>query len=87
MFAGYFIAKSLKISEVNSRAILFHTGICNTALAATLAMQHINSMAAVPAVANMIVNLTMGALVANIFKYKFSNSSWQAPKIHQESGK
>jgi hypothetical protein len=32
-------------------------------------------MAAVPAVANMIVNLTMGALVANIFKYKFQVTS------------
>ena len=70
MIAGYYIAKLLKISEPNCRAILFHTGICNSALAATLAMQHINSIAAVPAVANMIVNLTLGALVANIFQYK-----------------
>lgn len=75
MFAGYFIAKLLHIPEANCRSILFHTGICNTALAATLAMQHINSMAAIPAVANMIVNLTMGALVANLFKYKFQVTS------------
>jgi BASS family bile acid:Na+ symporter len=37
-------------------------------------MQHINSIAAVPAVANMIVNLTMGALVANLFRYKFQHT-------------
>jgi bile acid:Na+ symporter, BASS family len=72
MLAGYLLSKIFKLAEVNCRAILFHTGICNTALAATLAMQHINSIAAVPAVANMIVNLTLGALVANLFKYKFT---------------
>lgn len=67
MFAGYFIAKAAKVPEENARAILFHTGICNTALAATLAMEHVSSLAAVPAVANMVVNLTLGALVANFF--------------------
>ncbi|WP_428912027.1 bile acid:sodium symporter family protein [Niallia sp. Krafla_26] len=72
MFLGYFLSKAFKLKEKNCRAILFHTGICNTALAATLAMQHINSIAAVPSVANMIVNLTLGALVANLFKYKFT---------------
>lgn len=71
MFAGYFIAKALKVPEANARAILFHTGICNTALAATLALEHVSSIAAVPAVANMVVNLTLGALVANIFANKF----------------
>lgn len=70
MLAGYFISKWLKISEENSRAILFHTGICNTALAATLAMEHVSSLAAVPAVANMVVNLTVGAIVANRFAIK-----------------
>lgn len=75
MFLGYFLSKAFKLAEKNCRAILFHTGICNTALAATLAMEHINSIAAVPAVANMIVNLTLGALVANLFKYKFTIST------------
>lgn len=70
MIAGYFLSKWLKTPEQNSRAILFHTGICNTALAATLAMEHVSSLAAVPAVANMIVNLTVGAIVANLFASK-----------------
>ncbi|WP_144509607.1 bile acid:sodium symporter family protein [Bacillus sp. FJAT-22090] len=70
MFAGYWISKLGKAPEQNARAILFHTGICNTALAATLAMEHVSSLAAVPAVANMVVNLTLGALVANHFAKK-----------------
>lgn len=71
MFAGYFIARRLKVPEENARAILFHTGICNTALAATLAMEHVSSLAAVPAVANMVVNLTIGAIVANFFASRY----------------
>lgn len=71
MGLGYILAKLFKIREENCRAILFHTGICNTALSATLAMQHVSAVAAVPSVANMIVNLSLGALVANIFAFKF----------------
>lgn len=70
MFAGYLIARLLRLSQQNTIAILFHTGICNTALSATLAMEHISSLAAVPSVANMVVNLTVGALVASIFASK-----------------
>ncbi|MCM3568501.1 bile acid:sodium symporter family protein [Neobacillus mesonae] len=69
MFAGYGFARFLKVPEVNCRSILFHVGICNTALSSTLAMEHISSVAAVPAVANMVVNLTLGALVANRFAF------------------
>lgn len=81
MFAGYFISKRLKIAEKNCRAILFHTGICNTALAATLAMHHLNSMAAVPAVANMIVNLTVGAIVSNYFHSRIQPEQTGIEKI------
>jgi len=71
MALGYAISRALKVPEENARAILFHTGICNTALAATLAMEHVSSLAAVPAVANMVVNLTIGAIVANLFASKY----------------
>lgn len=67
MFIGYFVAKVLRINDMYVIAITFHTGICNTALSATLASEHISSIAAVPAVANMIVNLTVGAIVARMF--------------------
>ncbi|GKV63920.1 MULTISPECIES: bile acid:sodium symporter family protein [unclassified Sporosarcina] len=71
MLSGYFIARWLGVPERNARAILFHTGICNSALAATLAMEHFGSLAAVPAVANMVMNLTIGALMASLFENKF----------------
>ncbi|TQR21347.1 bile acid:sodium symporter family protein [Psychrobacillus vulpis] len=70
MLVGYWGARWWKVPEQYARAILFHTGICNTALAATLAMEHVSSLAAVPAVANMVVNLTLGAIVANFFANK-----------------
>src|SRR5699024_636611 len=65
---GFLIPKLLKVPRANMVAITFHTGICNTALSATLAMEHFSSLASVPAVANMIVNLTIGAIVAKIFE-------------------
>lgn len=68
MFTGYFLSKLFKISNKHVIAITFHTGICNTALSATLATEHISALAAVPAVANMIVNLTVGAIVARMFE-------------------
>ncbi|MBU8907974.1 bile acid:sodium symporter family protein [Desertibacillus haloalkaliphilus] len=67
MFLCYVIARFFGISEPNCRAILFHTGICNTALSATLAMNHIDALAAVPSVVNMVVNLSLGAFMANWF--------------------
>lgn len=75
MFSGYYISKVLKVPRVNMIAITFHTGICNTALSATLAMEHFSSLAAVPAVANMIVNLTIGAIVAKVFEKRRSAPS------------
>lgn len=68
MFLGFYTSKLLKIPKENVIAITFHTGICNTALASTLAVEHFSSLAAVPAVANMIVNLTIGAIVAKVFE-------------------
>ena len=64
MWAGYKLAQWLGLKEEECRAILFETGICNTALAALLALDHISAAAAVPAVANMVVNLSVGAFVA-----------------------
>lgn len=68
MAAGYWLARWAGIARQHVIAITFHTGICNTALSATLAMEHISSLAAVPAVANMVVNLTIGAIVAKRFE-------------------
>lgn len=69
MFTGYTLAKLFKVADQYVIAITFHTGICNTALSATLATDHLSALAAVPSVANMIVNLTVGAIVARRFEY------------------
>ncbi|MBO8163983.1 MAG: bile acid:sodium symporter family protein [Brevibacillus sp.] len=64
MMGGYGYAAVLRAEEAERRAVSYEFGICNTALAALLAMEHISPIAAVPAVANMITNTTVGALVA-----------------------
>jgi BASS family bile acid:Na+ symporter len=68
--AGYYISKKIGLVEEECRTILFQTGICNTALAAILAMETISPLAAVPSVINMVINLSLGALAANYFSRK-----------------
>ncbi|HZW68783.1 MAG TPA: bile acid:sodium symporter family protein [Pseudogracilibacillus sp.] len=68
MLGGYFIAKWFKFPRTHVIAVTFHVGICNTALSATLATEHISALAAVPSVVTVIVNLTVGAVVAKIFE-------------------
>ncbi|MCK9905962.1 bile acid:sodium symporter, partial [Frankia sp. Cpl3] len=63
MLLGYGFGASLRMQEADRRAMVYQFGICNTALAAILAMHHISPVAAIPAVANMITNTTLGALV------------------------
>lgn len=70
MFGGYYLSKLFNVGEAAARSILFQTGICNTALAATLALEHVSSLAAVPAVVNMVINLTLGAIMSNYFAKK-----------------
>lgn len=67
MVVSYLIAKWFGAPEASCRAILFHVGICNTALSSTLALSYIDPLAAVPSVLNMITNLSLGAAVANWF--------------------
>lgn len=74
MLLGYGLAKVLGVGEAGARSILFQVGICNTALAATLAMAHIGALAAIPAVMNMIINLSLGAFVSNYFSSRPSHA-------------
>lgn len=67
MFFAYQIARRLHFREQDARAILYEAGLCNTALAAILAIDHINYFAAVPAVINTVLNLSLGALIAMVF--------------------
>lgn len=61
----YVVIKNLGASPSDGRAILFEAGLCNTALAAILAMEHISLLAAVPAVINTVLNLSLGAWMAH----------------------
>lgn len=67
MIGGYKIALLLGINRVNAIAILFEVGLCNSALAAILALEVFGEIAAVPAVINMIFNLSLGAYFSNYF--------------------
>ncbi|WP_161568240.1 bile acid:sodium symporter family protein [Anaerobacillus alkaliphilus] len=67
MAAGYYVAKLFRFQEGEARAMLFQTGICNTALAALLAMNYISPLAAIPAVIAVVINLTLGSIMAIIF--------------------
>lgn len=70
MIAGYFIAKKLSVNEADARAILFQVGLCNTALASILAFEFIGELAAIAPIINMIINLSVGAQIANYFAKK-----------------
>ncbi|WP_164525457.1 bile acid:sodium symporter family protein [Siminovitchia acidinfaciens] len=64
MIAVFAVSRKLKINPMDSKAILFEAGLCNTALAAILAINHISFLAAVPAVINTVLNLSLGAWIA-----------------------
>lgn len=67
MTAAYFIAKKLHVHEEDARSMLFHAGLCNTALAAILAFGFIGEIGAIAPILNMIFNLSIGAFVSNWF--------------------
>lgn len=69
MALAYVAAKKLHLSEADARAVLFHVGLCNTALAAILAFEFIGDIGAIPPIINMIFNLSIGSAVSNRFKY------------------
>lgn len=64
MVVAYWLAKRFKFQEQDARAILYEAGMCNTAFAAILAIDNISFLAAVPAVINSVLNLTLGAFIA-----------------------
>jgi BASS family bile acid:Na+ symporter len=68
MLLGYWYGVGIRAAEPDRRSLAYEFGICNTALAALLAMEHLGPLAAVPAVANMITNTTVGALIANLWE-------------------
>lgn len=81
MVLGYLIARLLKFREEDARAIMYETGLCNTALAAILAMDYISYLAAVPAVINTILNLSFGALIAIILSNQAVRKRHRSVKV------
>lgn len=83
MVLGYCFGAGFRMPEADRRSVVYEFGICNTALAALLAMEHISPIAAVPAVANMITNTSLGAFIAVLWepartrwqRYRSSSSS------------
>lgn len=67
MAAAYYIAKYFSFNEADARAALFQTGLCNTALAAILAFEFIGELGAIPPIINMVINLSLGAFISNLF--------------------
>ncbi|OLO39426.1 bile acid:sodium symporter [Alkalihalophilus pseudofirmus] len=72
MIITYFILrlKWIRVAEGDVRAIIFHVGLCNTVLAAVLAIEFISEIAALPAIINMVINLSLGSLLANYLSKK-----------------
>lgn len=70
MIFGYYLAKKLKVGERDARAMLFHVGLCNTALAAILAYQFISEVAVIGPIFAMVINLSLGAFFSNYFAKK-----------------
>lgn len=70
MFIGYFVGKRIKFNEEDARAMFFQVGLCNSGLAAILAFEFIGSLAAFAPIINLVINLSSGALFANIFAKK-----------------
>lgn len=82
MVLGYLYGAGLRADEPDRRALSYEFGICNTALAALLAMQHIGPLAAVPAVANLITNTCLGSLLA--VAWPMLSKRWQEKALSQK---
>lgn len=70
MVLGYYLAKKLRMAESDARAMLFHVGLANTALAAILAYQFLSEAAVIGPIFCMVINLALGAFFANYFAKK-----------------
>ena len=63
---AYLVARVwMHFDEATSRAIMFDIGIYNSGLGAVLATTNISAFAALPPMANMIMNMIIGALLAS----------------------
>ncbi len=62
---AYLISRKLGLDDATSRAIMFDVGVYNSGLGAGLAATNLGAFAALPPIANMVMNMIIGALVAS----------------------
>ncbi|WP_240620235.1 bile acid:sodium symporter family protein [Peribacillus acanthi] len=65
MVIAYYLSKYLSLSDEDTKAVMFQVSLCNTALAAILAFDMIGGAGAIPPIINLIINLSLGALISN----------------------
>ncbi|MFB5283430.1 bile acid:sodium symporter family protein [Peribacillus sp. Hz7] len=83
MILGYIYGIFFNMPKSDRISMFYEFGICNTALASILAMHHISPIAAVPAVANMITNTFLGALIA--IAWKPLSEKWESYQIRKRA--
>ncbi|OLN23061.1 bile acid:sodium symporter, partial [Domibacillus antri] len=76
MAAAYMISKWCKFSKADLLAAVFQVSLCNTALAAILAHEYIGGIASIPPVLNIIINLSIGAWLANVIAGRNQNHQY-----------
>jgi BASS family bile acid:Na+ symporter len=65
---AYGLARLLRTTERQARAIMFDTGVYNSGLGAVLAATNFGAFAALPALMNATMNLIVGAILASILQ-------------------
>ncbi|WP_163098984.1 bile acid:sodium symporter family protein [Peribacillus alkalitolerans] len=75
MIIAYYLSRFFTLSDGDTKAVMFQVSLCNTALAAILAFDMIGGAGAIPPTINLIINLSLGALISNAMakRYKLAN--------------
>lgn len=76
---GYLGGKLIKANTASSRAMSLETGIQNTGLAASLALQHFSPITALAGAAGTIVHTLFGAIYANLCSKKDQRKAVKVP--------
>jgi BASS family bile acid:Na+ symporter len=61
---AYFLARVLRLDKAAARAIMFDVGVYNSGLGAVLASVNFGAFAALPALMNSVMNMTVGSMLA-----------------------
>ena len=61
---AYFVARVLQFDKATARAIMFDVGVYNSGLGAVLASVNFGAFAALPALMNSVMNMTIGSMLA-----------------------